>query len=180
MLAVVQDYSAKINAYALGLLYQFVPSQFPQLADLNADPIVTYVAQVRADIARRNAALATLTSGSQVGYLIVYGGTSDAAGGVTSDMWIFDTLTLLWQVPVRSLCRRLILSDNCLVSLLLIFCSSLNVFNLDDIFSLSLSISLFVSRYTCCPISRRREIFQPRPTIWARVGVATSPAHSGL
>lgn len=100
MLAVVQDYIAKINAYALGLLYQFVPAQFPQLADPNADPIVTYVAQVRADIARRNAALSTLTLGSQVGYLFIYGGTSDAAGGVTSDIWIFDTVSLLWQVPV--------------------------------------------------------------------------------
>ena len=102
MLAVVQDYTAKINVYALGLLYQFLPTQFPQLADPNADPIVTYVAQVRADIARRNAALSTLTVGSQIGYLVIYGGTSDVAGGVTSDMWIFDTLSLLWHVPVRS------------------------------------------------------------------------------
>jgi hypothetical protein len=38
-------------------------SQFPPLADINADPVTTYIGTVRADIARRNALLKPLVVG---------------------------------------------------------------------------------------------------------------------
>jgi hypothetical protein len=101
MVSVIASYMLGLEDFAKQMLIQGDPAKFPTPPLSDADPISEYIKAVSSSIAFRKTQLKPITVGSSIAYMIVVGGISDQAGGTVADMWIFDTNTMLWQIPVR-------------------------------------------------------------------------------
>ena len=101
MMQVVQDFSATAKSAAARMLANFSDAAFPYATDPDVLASVEYAANVNRTLDAAIARLATLREGSAAVYLVAYGGTSDAIGLALGEIWVFDTVSQLWSVPVR-------------------------------------------------------------------------------
>ncbi len=101
MVNVIASYIFGLEDFAKQMLIQGNQKDFPATPLPDADPISEYIKTVSSSIALRKAQLKPISVGSSISYMILVGGISDMAGGSVADMWIFDTNTMLWQIPVR-------------------------------------------------------------------------------
>jgi hypothetical protein len=101
MMRVVQNYSATAKSAAARMLAAFPDAAFPYASDPDELPSVEYGASVNRTLDAAIARLSVLREGSAAVYLVAYGGTTDAIGLALGEIWVFDTVSQLWHVPVR-------------------------------------------------------------------------------
>lgn len=102
MVRVYQLYAAGMPAAAAARLNGWPETDFPTSTVPGQTNSQAFNAQVQLMIARVSKATLALVEGQTITCLLVYGGNSIDNGGIaTGDMWIFDPVSELWQVPAN-------------------------------------------------------------------------------
>jgi hypothetical protein len=84
------------------MLSQQPASNFPATSSAGTPAKDEYTKLVDQVIDQTQKKLEKLTLGAHISYLILQGGGSESQSGSSlNDVWIFDPLTSMWQVPVR-------------------------------------------------------------------------------